>query len=298
MDITQARKIVSDFERKPEPNEDDVFMYTEALDYLIRETGNPHYMVRLGGFYYGEKHFDLAEKYYLLADEYNYEEAAACLGYIYYYGRTGEKDYEKAFKYYSRSADLGNPQSAYKVADMFRNGYAVEKDFDKFASIVKGLWNKRSSDGYIQYLTPEIASRMGMIKEHEGKNKDAYDFYKLAKRSLVRRLKDDGFFGNFTIMSMLIDNIHRVHEVSPEEFDFYDLYVLLKTPSSWKVVLFGKEYIITSEQEDGGITVACDGKYYRNISDFITGGTVEDMKLFRVADRIKAVSKVNKEGES
>lgn len=297
MDISQAKQILYDFRNNPEPSEDDVFMYTEALGYLIHETHDPRYMIELGGFYYGEKHFDLAEKYYLLADEYNYEEAAACLGYIYYYGRTGEKDYEKAFKYYSKSADLGNPQSAYKVADMYRNGYAVEKDFDKFASIVKGLWNRRNSDDYIRYLTPEIASRMGMVKEHEGNDKDAYDFYKLAKRSLIRRLKSNDFFGNFTIMSMLVDNIHRVHEVAPGEIDFYDLYVLLKTPSSWMIDLFGKKYIISSEMEDGGITVACDGKYYRNISDFITGGTVEDMKLFRIADRIKAVSRVKTEGE-
>ena len=186
MDITRARQIVMEFEGNPEPSEDDVFMYTEALGYLINETKNPEYMMRLGGFYYGEKHFDLAEKYYLMADEYNYEPAASGLGYIYYYGRTGEKDYDKAFKYYSKSASLGNPQSEYKVADMYRNGYAVPKDFDRFASIVRGIWNRRQSDGYIQYLTPEIASRMGMIMEHDGKNKEAYDFYKLAKRSLIR----------------------------------------------------------------------------------------------------------------
>lgn len=292
MDITRARQIVMEFEGNPEPSEDDVFMYTEALGYLINETKNPEYMMRLGGFYYGEKHFELAEKYYLMADEYNYEPAASGLGYIYYYGRTGEKDYDKAFKYYSKSASLGNPQSEYKVADMYRNGYAVPKDFDRFASIVRGIWNRRQSDGYIQYLTPEIASRMGMIMEHDGKNKEAYDFYKLAKRSLIHRLKSDDFFGNFTIMAMLIDNIHRVHEVFPEEIGFYDLYVLLKTPSSWSIKLFGKDYIVTSAEEDGALIVSCDGKYYRSISDFITGGTADDMKLFRVADRIKSVSQV------
>lgn len=292
MDIEHAKKIVYEFGGIPEPDEDDVFMYTEALDFLIHETHDPRYMMQLGGFYYGEKHFDLAEKYYLLADEYDIEEAAACLGYVYYYGRTGEKDYKKAFEYFSKSARLGNPQSEYKVADMYRNGYAVEKDFDKFASIVRRLWNRRNSDHFIQYLTPEIASRMGMISEHEGKNDDAYSFYKLAKRSLIRRLKSNDFFGNFTIMSMLEDNIHRVHEVKPEEIDFYDLYVLLKTPSSWSLSLFGKEYVVRSEEEEGGTIVSCDGRHYRSISDFITEGTAGDMKLFRVADRIKSVKQV------
>lgn len=297
MDITSAKKIVYEFEDIAEPSEDDVFMYTEALDYLIHETKDHRYMMTLGGFYYGAKHFDLAEKYYLMADEYNFEPAAAGLGYIYYYGRTGEKDYEKAFKYYSKSARLGNPQSEYKVADMYRNGYAVEKDFDRFASIVQGLWNRRQENGYIQYLTPEIASRMGMVKEHEGKNGDAYSFYKLAKRSLVKRLKSDDFFGNFTIMSMLVDSIHRVHEVGDDEIDFYDLYVLLKTPSEWKITLFGNEYIIRSVQEPDGIIVSCDGKHYRTISDFIVKGMAADMKLFRVADRIKSIKKVTSEGD-
>ena len=77
MDISRARQIVMEFEGNPEPSEDDVFMYTEALGYLINETKNPEYMMRLGGFYYGEKHFELAEKYYLMADEYNYEPAAS-----------------------------------------------------------------------------------------------------------------------------------------------------------------------------------------------------------------------------
>ena len=45
-------------------------------------------------------------------------------------------------------------------------------------------------------------------------------------------------------------------------------------------------------EEDGALIVSCDGKYYRSISDFIAGGTVDDMKLFRVADRIKSVSQV------
>ena len=68
--------------------------------------------------------------------------------------------------------------------------------------------------------------------------------------------------------------------------------MLLKTPSSWSIKLFGKDYIVTSAEEDGALIVSCDGKYYRSISDFIAGGTADDMKLFRVADRIKSVSQV------
>lgn len=53
-------------------------------------------MVNLGGYYYAKEKYDLAEKYYLLANQAGDKWTADGLGFIYYYGRVGPRDYQKA----------------------------------------------------------------------------------------------------------------------------------------------------------------------------------------------------------
>ena len=102
MDISEAKSIRRNFERTDDPSEEEIFLYTEAMDYLIHETKQPRYMMGLGSYYYEQKRFDLALKYYDMAAEWGDPDADVCLGYIWYYGRTGERDFEKAFHYYSK----------------------------------------------------------------------------------------------------------------------------------------------------------------------------------------------------
>ena len=131
MTVSEARTIVEQFNRNNgNYTEEDFFLYTEAAGFLIRETNDPRIMLNLGGFYYEQKNYDLALKYYTMAAEHGYEEAEVCLGYIWYYGRTETIDYEKAFHYFSMARQ--NPVAEYKIADMYHNGYYVEKD---------GMWN-------------------------------------------------------------------------------------------------------------------------------------------------------------
>ena len=88
------------------PTEEDRFLYTEALEFLIRETKDDNYMVELGAFYYEQRRFDLALKYYELAAESDNLYAICDLGYIWYYGRTGERDYEKAFACFDKARQM------------------------------------------------------------------------------------------------------------------------------------------------------------------------------------------------
>ena len=121
--IEKAQQILDDYYDLTQPTYEDDIQLINALEYLIKETNNPEYMVELGGWYYGQKQFDLAEEYYLMAAKLDYNNAYECLGYIYYYGRVGQPDYEKAFHYYKLASDQGNLVAAYKLADMYKNGY-------------------------------------------------------------------------------------------------------------------------------------------------------------------------------
>ncbi len=129
MTIKEARKIVQEFaDNTKRVSDEEFFMFAEAMDFLINEEHRPQDMMYLGGVYYEMKRFDLALKYYEMAATYDYDEAYECLGYIWYYGRTGERDYKKAFENFSKMMEKGHLVATYKVADMYKNGYYVEKD--------------------------------------------------------------------------------------------------------------------------------------------------------------------------
>lgn len=138
--IESAKQVLDDYYDLVHPQYEDDIQFINALEFLIQETNNPEYMVELGGWYYGQKQFDLAEDYYLMAAKLNYVDAYECLGYIYYYGRVGQPDYEKAFHYYKLASDQGNLVAAYKLADMYKNGYYVQKDYPKYVQIIKSLY--------------------------------------------------------------------------------------------------------------------------------------------------------------
>ena len=87
MTIREAENIVEELEYKSVLTDDEEFMLIEAFNYLIEQTKNSLWMIKLGGYYYGHKDFDLALKYYELADSYGNEWAPEGLGYIWYYGR-------------------------------------------------------------------------------------------------------------------------------------------------------------------------------------------------------------------
>ncbi len=98
MNSREAHEIIDRYYQRNVHSEDETFEFTEALSYLITEKNDPRAMMELGGHYYGLRDFDLALKYYDMAAALDYEPANECLGYIWYYGRTGTKDYEKAFR--------------------------------------------------------------------------------------------------------------------------------------------------------------------------------------------------------
>jgi len=285
MNIPSAEQIVIDYEQKKDRDEEDLFMVTEALSFLISARKDPRDMMYLGSIYYERRDFDLAQKYYEMAAGYDYEPAHACLGYVYYYGRTGEPDYEKAFAHYKRSADLGNLQSAYKVADMYKNGYYVAKDEDKYAQIIEGLWPKIKSAKYTQEPFPEIAVRLAGIRAKQGRTNEAISLYMRAKDFLAQRLQYDPFFGNFTIMKGLVHDLSALQPIEAISMDFYDLYEVLKTPCTVSFYYKNKPYDVTATPEDGVPVIAFDGRYFRNIDDFMQKGTIENEPLTTVAGK-------------
>lgn len=271
MTIHEALEICNKFNKNNGNYTDDsFFVYTEALKYLIDETTDPEYMSKLGAAYYSEKEYDLALKYYEMTVEYDKNNAAALrgLGYIWYYGRTGTTDYKKAFEYYSRAVYAGCDISKYKLADMYRYGHYVKQNFKKFKEIIESMYNYYHCSNMVDDPLPEICIRLAVVREHEGRIDEAVSLLLEGKSMLRSRIGFDHFFGNFSIMEEIIDNLYRLKDFDKTNYDLYDLYYLLKKPVKIRFDYKGKEYIVESVCEDDGTMSVCfDGKWFHTLTD-------------------------------
>ena len=286
MTVKEARKIVDRFYDNQMPDKDDVFMFTEALSFLIETEHNPKDMMHLGGYYYEIKRFDLALKYYELAATYDYDPAYECLGYIWYYGRTGEKDYKKAFEYFSRLMEKGDPVSTYKVADMYKNGYYVEKDQSKYEQIIEDLYPRVKNMGDVFDPIPEVFTRLARIRVEQGRKDEAISLYRYAKDVLAERISYNAFFGNMNIMKWLIDDLYELVPFDENNFDFYDLYYLLKSPNKITFMYDGEEQHLESVMEGNETTVCFNGKWFRSRDDFFKDGAIGNNRLTTIYDEL------------
>ena len=278
MTIKEAKEICARLECYDETlSEDDFFLYTEALGFLIEKTRKPKYMLALGSVYYARKDFDLALKYYEMAADLGSEPAIQGLGYIWYYGRTGTVDYEKAFRYFSSLKH--NIVAQYKVADMYKNGYYVEKDYDKYKRIIERLYEDVKDMENPFAPVPEIFTRLASIRTKEGETDEAIRLYSEAKDVLAQRIEDNPFFGNLTIMKYLIKNLYELKAPDLKNIDLFDLYELLTKPVKVTFMYDGEEFVVEAVEEDGEVIISFDGKWYRTTDDFFAKASIDGLRL-------------------
>lgn len=287
MTVPEAYQIARSFYRKDCPSDEDVFMFTEAMQFIISETKSPDAMLDLGGYYYGQKEYGLALKYYELAAEYKSTAAYECLGYVWYYGRTGRRDFEKAFKYFSLGKEAGNIVSSYKIADMYKNGYYVEKSFEKYKEIIEELYDSVKNADDLGEPLPEIFTRLARIRKDEGKTDEAVRLYLYAKDFLAQRISYNAFFGNLNIMMWLIDDLYTLTEFDEENFDFYDLYYLLQRPCR-AAFRRGREHfeLEVSDNNGGELEIRLNDKWFRTREDFFKKASSGDSLLTAIYDEL------------
>lgn len=279
MTVNEARMIVRSFNENSRPSEEDEFLYIEAMNFLIEENKNPRDMMMLGGYYYELKKFDLALKYYDMAAAMDYDEAYECLGYIWYYGRTGERDYKKAFENFSKMMEKGNLVATYKIADMYRNGYYVEKSQEKYEEIIEDMYPRVSRCRDVFDPIPEVYTRLARIRKSQGRIEEAVNLYLVAKRVLAQRIGFNAFWGNLNIMKWLIDDLYEIIAFDYNDFDFYDMYYLLRKPN--KITFRYKRGIHTLESviEGDECTVCFDGKWYHSRDDFYKQASLDGVAV-------------------
>ncbi len=278
----EAREIADAFYENRKFSKEEVFLFTEAMDYLIEKNHDPSDMLYLGGYYYEIKRFDLALKYYEMAASFDFDPAYECLGYIWYYGRTGKRDFKKAFEYFSKLMAKGDLNATYKVADMYKNGYYVEKDQAKYEQMIEELYLQVKDMNNVFDPVPEVFTRLAKIRTSQGREDDAVELYLYAKDFLAQRIVYNAFFGNLNIMKWLIDDLYKLIEFDEEYFDFHDLYYLLKTPHKITFIYEDEEQQLESVQEGDECSVCFNGKWFRGRDEFFGEACIGNTKLTAV----------------
>ena len=290
MTKSEAKRIIMDFEDKNVHSEEEEFLYLEALDYIIAVDQDPRVMMHLGGYYYELRKFDLALKYYQMASDLDYDDADECLGYVWYYGRTGTKDYAKAFYYFERAAKRGNIVAEYKLADMYKNGYHVERDYEKYKEIIRGLYPKVKNVWNLGKPLPEIFTRLAHIEVEEGNVDEALDLYLKARDFLAQRIKYNPFFGNLNIMKWLTEDLYKIIDPDPDDMFFYDLYYYLTRPCELAFTYKNKDYRIKCVEENGECVIQFGDKWYRNVDDFMKKAKIGNNLLTDIYDRLSDIT--------
>ena len=278
----EANAVLRKYNDKSSLTEEEEFELIETLKYLTEhplfESHNYTFAEWLGGIYYDKRMFDLALKYYELAEMQGSRWAWNGLGYIWYYGRTGTVDYEKAYHYFKKTVDhegneiddMYKTEAWFKIADMYKNGYYVEKNYEKYKEIIERLYEEEINEAEWPHESyAEIYTRLAGIRVKEGRTEEAAELYLDAKQDLIHRLLTNRFFGDLNRINWLVNDLYELIEFDPTDFDLYDLYYLLKKERLISFRHIDEKHEIESVlSEEGEMNIRFDDTWYRNINDF------------------------------
>ena len=272
MDKAQAQDIIESIDRKERRgalSESDAYQRMEALHYLCDVEADAWAMGYLGGIYYEQENYPLAEKYYLAAYEHGNKGIASGLGFIYFYGRVGTPDYEKAFRYFSEAKDLGDKEAAMKLADMYERGLGVAKDEAKYEEILRALWKELEDCNKLFEPIPEIDHRLAYLDMQRGETEEAEEMLKRGRSFIVQRIYYSAFWGNFIVARRIETLLGELGLIDAETPEVFDLFYCLKTPSEYSLFYKGEFYDIVSFEDEGKIRVRFGGKAFASIEDFL-----------------------------
>ncbi|MCR4648337.1 MAG: hypothetical protein K5776_04580, partial [Lachnospiraceae bacterium] len=180
--------------------------------------------------------------------------------------------------------------------DMYKNGYYVEKNQAQYEEIIENLYPRVKKCKNVFDPIPEVYTRLAKIRKDQGDIKEAINLYLYAKDVLSQRISYNAFFGNLNIMKWLIDDLYEIMDFDYEDFDFYDLYYLLKSPGKITFMYDAKMQKIECEMDGAECAVCFNGKWFRNRDDFFKDACIGNRKLTAIAPDCYGFEFENAEG--
>ena len=275
--------------RQYDPNSSDkseTVLYTKALEYLIRETGDAGYIAKLGSFCYENGQYSPALKHFEAAAEKGSRKALVGLGCIWYYGKTGERDYEKAFRYFTLASDKGDLNAEVKLADMYKNGFFVRKDYGKYKDMIRSLYHKVRSETDPALPLPEVFLRYSKLCAERGETIRALRLLQDARSLLEQRMKNAPFYGTLSQIRQMISELYSMTDFDVENFEFYDLFYIFRKTVKIQFLYNGSAHVVETLPGNCGNAVRFDGVQFDSDDEFFFRATADGKRLTAVYDEL------------
>jgi len=187
--IAIAVAIIVYFILKDSPEKQTTISNEVAIEEQVSEsepTLSPSDMFELGEkYYFDDKDYTEAAKWYRKSAEQGYAKAQYELGYMYYDGEGIEKDYSEALKWLRKSADQGNSDAQNALGHMYYLGDGVNENFSEAVK-----WYRKSAEQgnkYGQYNLGQMYENGNGISQDYGK---AIEWYQKAAKNGHEKAKD------------------------------------------------------------------------------------------------------------
>lgn len=299
--LHQSWKIVKKYTNKDNLSDEEDFLFSEAMDYIVNNSPKDIHIAayNFGSYYMEIERYDMALKYFMISA--NTGSAMACseIGIIYYYGLSGQIDYKKAYQYLRIAENMHWKNGSYLIADMYRYGLYLEQDYNKYDDIISDLFDWAEEDTNSFHSIPEIFFREAEIIVSSGsseamvagKNMLLYAEEVIKDRIFRKKRKRINRLDIQTLRD--IQDILYV-EILQEAWikDIFDLDLSGRHGINKGIVVEykNKKYSIAIEQEeDGSYSIGFLGKWYRNMADFIERAILDNHTMCALYEQLKVV---------
>jgi TPR repeat protein len=187
--ITMVVGIIVYFILKDSPEKQATISNEVTIEEQVSEsepTLSPSDMFELGEkYYFDDKNYTEAAKWYRKSAEEGYAKAQYELGYMYYDGEGIEKDYSEALKWLRKSADQGNSDAQNALGHMYYLGDGVTENFSEAVK-----WYRKGAEQgnkYAQYNLGQMYEYGNGIAQDYSK---AIEWYQKAAKQGHEKAKD------------------------------------------------------------------------------------------------------------
>lgn len=255
--------------------EEDKSAFHKTCRFLMDEYGDTKAAITSGDDYYSDRDFVNARRNYQYAAERNEPYGYIGLGNLWHYGRCGTVDDQKAYECYQKAVALltgredfiVNPDpkpvlkdedayddlinAVYQIADLYREGSYVQQSFSIFSSLIRYLYDWMKEPEIFDYYMPEVELRMADATLHENPDDQnrALTYLDDARKRMCVRLEGDSFFGDYEVMKDIVNRIHDLKKPDTNDYDLYDLNVLIEKPCTVSFICQNQKYEITREKD-------------------------------------------------
>lgn len=283
MNYKDAKRIIKEFDLNATPMGEDFFLYTEAMDFLIRKENDPYRMMLLAAEYAVREKYDLARKYYEKAAAHGEPMAIESLGEIYYRGQGVDRNLGIAADYAKQAYETDDKFASFFGGALLAKIYSAEdyngRNMTVSRKILEELNHKTDEDESLRGAATDVFEALADMYLAEGDEDKALPLYLKSKYCTAENLAMRMVPYSQRDIAAFMEKLHRLSSYQPDEYDLYDLYWLMKEPVKVRFGHDGERFLVKSFYEDGEIHIKFGSRAYRSVADFIERAEIDGTRI-------------------